>query len=1268
MIKGYVEKGKSIANALEDLKANFYCELCDKQYHKHQEFDNHINSYDHAHKQRLKELKQREFARNVASKSWKDEKKQEKALKRLHQLAELRKQPDCASDDSPAYKTPRLKGPQQTLFSNKDERNEKSTISLLCKGEPVTNNNITDDRKDILFGSKVLNESRCCFVGNQTQLPFSNISNVSNRSGVSFCFSKKALLKLDSSASVFNETPEDVNECSQFPNHKSKQMSVSFAHYAPVEENTAENSLLTDKFNSDKAENVDDCGTESMVTFKDNDTSNNVTKEQIGTEQSDPTEDLKSSELGCTDNKNEEESGDFTKSNISLETSQTNQCQEKCCTLEQNSNKHTVADAILIEQLSQLLSQKKDEPEPSGNSNAELDSCNDTVQFPDEYPKTECKEPLNNSAQTIALSCLNVLSKDGNTNLQWPRELVLFTKTEPSISYACNPLYFDFKCSSKNKITKANERVTKSCEERYQFKNSIEKNASGISIAVENGNDSQSSEAKREKHILKEISEKDYESHSNYSLTKEFTQKTKCNLHENAAQISAHLNASQNVNFKESCHSRKRKRSFHGQLEKRESFSNRVNGEHNSLFKDSYSKSLKSLNPVDITMMDNYKDKDCYSSTRIKYRDGGDDDDMNKSETSLVSDSSGGYSNYSDSETDMSSVSNTRLSLLSPSKNSMSLASIDSNRGSACRERNMRSHKSRLKALKIEDCIKEKHNCDALSESDFLLRGLETNQKHMCRDEKHKTLRKSPKIKSSERSLCSKSERPPRKRCGSIKNGHIPERSQLQQINSYENQSSTDKDYPDFTKERTCTIESKNSVDEEEHLNKIERMETSYKCCSENIVSLTDNSAEITSEEIVKRVILNEKETVISELLLGGHSTKRGEKKITSREYSESCNRKLKNHSQRYFSGQFPQTAPDASVLPNVSASHKGRESFDMAQMPDIRINNGETEASKSYELTVTTNTNNCLLEDIIHVGGECRTLDTDLPVSVGRQSRQLINEVQPFMQNSDPVHFKLNCDLASLRHSSGTDSPETKEEFKRLGLNDLNSKSNPLDGYGKCYYDNTMQDFSVPNIHQKAYHKSTSPPTAQPPITFTPDEVDKYRLLQLQAQQHMQKQLLSKHLKALPNTGPSIFSPAQTIQPVSIPQHPSITTIHHALMQRYAVTTSMHSHVNHLHLPHLNPFPPSQFPPITLSSLTPTLFSPHPTFLAGHPLQLVSTAAIHPAHLTIQAIPHAALVPTIFTPHPNVGVHPTIQLHPFIHPLLQGHDFHIHSGLSQPH
>ncbi len=40
-----------------------------------------------------------------------------------------------------------------------------------------------------------------------------------------------------------------------------------------------------------------------------------------------------------------------------------------------------------------------------------------------------------------------VLSKDESTTLQWPSELLEFTKAQPSLSYSCNPLYFDFKLS-----------------------------------------------------------------------------------------------------------------------------------------------------------------------------------------------------------------------------------------------------------------------------------------------------------------------------------------------------------------------------------------------------------------------------------------------------------------------------------------------------------------------------------------------------------------------------------------------------------------------------------------------------------------------------------------------------------------------------------------------------------------------------------------------------------------------------------------------------
>ncbi|XP_077352035.1 uncharacterized protein LOC144001526 isoform X2 [Festucalex cinctus] len=73
----------------EDAASSLYCELCDKQYVRHQQFDNHINSYDHHHKQRLKELKHREFYRALAcsrrQRRRKEERREERLLrKRLH--------------------------------------------------------------------------------------------------------------------------------------------------------------------------------------------------------------------------------------------------------------------------------------------------------------------------------------------------------------------------------------------------------------------------------------------------------------------------------------------------------------------------------------------------------------------------------------------------------------------------------------------------------------------------------------------------------------------------------------------------------------------------------------------------------------------------------------------------------------------------------------------------------------------------------------------------------------------------------------------------------------------------------------------------------------------------------------------------------------------------------------------------------------------------------------------------------------------------------
>jgi len=59
------EKRIEKAKQLELLKQNvldnnrtFYCQLCDKQYKRASEWENHLSSYDHNHKKRLKEAKE----------------------------------------------------------------------------------------------------------------------------------------------------------------------------------------------------------------------------------------------------------------------------------------------------------------------------------------------------------------------------------------------------------------------------------------------------------------------------------------------------------------------------------------------------------------------------------------------------------------------------------------------------------------------------------------------------------------------------------------------------------------------------------------------------------------------------------------------------------------------------------------------------------------------------------------------------------------------------------------------------------------------------------------------------------------------------------------------------------------------------------------------------------------------------------------------------------------------------------------------------------
>ncbi|EPB83112.1 hypothetical protein HMPREF1544_10150 [Mucor circinelloides 1006PhL] len=83
-----VEKKQAIAQELKEVKKAFYCELCDKQYKNISEYEQHLQSYDHHHKKRFKDMKEntRNSTINQSEREKKlarERKREERELKRM---------------------------------------------------------------------------------------------------------------------------------------------------------------------------------------------------------------------------------------------------------------------------------------------------------------------------------------------------------------------------------------------------------------------------------------------------------------------------------------------------------------------------------------------------------------------------------------------------------------------------------------------------------------------------------------------------------------------------------------------------------------------------------------------------------------------------------------------------------------------------------------------------------------------------------------------------------------------------------------------------------------------------------------------------------------------------------------------------------------------------------------------------------------------------------------------------------------------------------
>ncbi|NXG13912.1 Z804A protein, partial [Grallaria varia] len=442
----YAEKKNTIAKALEDLKANFYCELCDKQYYKHQEFDNHINSYDHAHKQRLKELKQREFARNVASKSRKDERKQEKALQRLHKLAELRKERTCAPGSGPMFKS--------TTVTVQDDCND------IPKGSAIDSANSQDfsctlmhdvqNCKDVASvipsaptdGCRSKSDANKC--GEQVQ------GAQGHRVGFSFAFPKKAVVKLESSAAVFYDYNDETSAEHGFSRRSRfvpgtgnlQPPSAAEIVVCPEEKHNCFHSLVekcTDTGEAPEAQESKELASEESRVLE----SPSLTPVPSHSKQ------LVSSDTdGCGMDISAADSPDQTLPMV-VDSAQVLPLDGSGYELQANRapGQEVVEDCLSL----QDVAEENNKDGNSDPSTAEMEikdlGADAVVPSLSEEGSSEAPKSKTDMHKRPCQPFVPVLSKYGSNILQWPSEMLIYTSTDPSISYSCNPLYFDFKSS-----------------------------------------------------------------------------------------------------------------------------------------------------------------------------------------------------------------------------------------------------------------------------------------------------------------------------------------------------------------------------------------------------------------------------------------------------------------------------------------------------------------------------------------------------------------------------------------------------------------------------------------------------------------------------------------------------------------------------------------------------------------------------------------------------------------------------------------------------
>ncbi|NXX49814.1 Z804B protein, partial [Tricholaema leucomelas] len=1273
----YAEEEKAAAKALEDVKANFYCDLCDKQYHKHHEFDNHINSYDHAHKQRLKDLKQREFARNVASKSWKDEKKQEKALKRLHQLAELRKQSECISRSGPLLKAPRLVVEKQ-----------QPEGSLLCKGGRLPGSSQRSSRREgeglpssvrgkeqLMVSRQQCPAGRAHTPGGHSSQVFPESSSTAPRAGVSFSFWKKVPLKLESSASLFSENSEEGADCGRSLGRAAGQAA----------EGCGPGTLLEEEVTAslDKGPPAVPAPLGLAASASSHGPADPSTQEKDRSSDG-AAEDEASALPSLSKAKAQLSKADFSGLREAEQESKLQEPEQLPAALPSAPCPHSPAcpqPSTCRHGGAQLPGQLPELPPQAAPELALARSGSDSAgEVQRERPAGSSKastghvEALPREAgegKPWALPFLPVLSKDGSTALQWPRELLLFTKSQPCISYGCNPLYFDFRLAARPRDGRRQGPREASCKGHARAQPADVNQTSGLMPQEQTSQqaDGHLSRPKKMKGSLTPCRAKQKAvSGAGKGGDGDGQKRIAESSNENPPKVPAQPGGSHSTDLPEKrlqttavgSPSQHLVQSWEGSRQSLRSESISFSAVIARLRKPK----AAGRHPL-CSEEECGHQEDCRALPDVASCSSDSSDSSKDSAGSFRSSKSSSSSRCSETEgcgshrrcwrcpsppkpsserrscSSHSSVSSTRsdLSCLSPTSNHHSRGHPLVCCKGQSKGRRHRKHRAGVPPAGAGEawlCPGRSHRSRRWAQGGTAQCGgcwRHNVLQHRDRS-KHSRCGHQHLSKGHSRSRSYQSSR-----SGSTRDSRSSERSSSRRSRGSQSRS--------FSKE-AVTSENRMKEDMERVSNtKLGKEETAQDGNGEPR-ALATCSSEALAEDVHGR-----RKSLAAQQLRKAQSERSPGQVCTSERLLNTCGQGLKGRCRSHCTLQLAPPAGDIAALPvpeellSVAAGDRRHRDTSLrrgsAEAPELR----SAAEFRGAALSPGTDCDHCLLQDVLQTGAGWQSPSRRSTAMQEPPPPLFFSEVQPLLAGCEPVPSDSPAALPSSRYSVVAPSIETKElPAVAMDCARAEGSSGPLCAYAAQHPGGAVSD-------PEGCRESSCPPFPQQPVTFSPEEVDKYRLLQLQAQQHMQKQLLAKQLKVVPCSGPAAAAAALPAQPQA-----TLTTVHHTLLQHFVLSTALHPHCSHLSLAHLHPLSQAHFAPVSLCPLSPALLPAHPALLAGHPLHLVASSPLHASPLLLPALPHAACLPALLTPQ--------LPPAPLAHTLLQSQEPHQHSCSSQ--